>query len=57
MFNWLVSLMMLFGNFGRPISVESGAPDNSGNRHVIPADDVRHHNPISPADSDGGGKP
>ena len=56
MFAWFVSLFMLFGSHGNAPGVPSVGLNNSGNRHVLPADDPGS-NPQNPPNVDGGGKP
>ncbi len=55
MFSWFVSLLMFFGNHGKASEVPSVQQNDSGNRQVLSADDVRHQDPLNPPDSDGTG--
>jgi hypothetical protein len=50
----LVSLVLLFGQHGKAVTVPSVVLNNTGNRYVAPADNPQPH-PSEPADTDGSG--
>ncbi|HEY6769315.1 MAG TPA: hypothetical protein VI386_31605 [Candidatus Sulfotelmatobacter sp.] len=50
----LVSLVLLFGQHGKAVTVPPVVLENSGNRHVAPADNPQPH-AIDGPESDGGG--
>jgi hypothetical protein len=54
MFSWLISLLLLFGSHGKAATVTSAGLDNSGNRHVAPADNPQP-SPPDPFNVDGQG--
>ena len=52
----LVSLVLLFGQHGKAVTVPSVVLDNTGNRYMAVADNPQPH-PSEPADTDGVGHP
>lgn len=54
MFSWFVSLLLLFTNHSKIVSVPSVGTSDTGNRHVMHAEDCGT-NGCAPADSDGTG--
>lgn len=54
MFAWIISLLMMFTNHGKPTVVPSAELGGAGNRHVTPADNLQP-DPAQPPDADGTG--
>jgi len=56
MFSWVISLLLLFGYHGKATNLPSVSLGNSGNRHLVPADDPQPSPPAPPNVDGKGGK-